>query len=223
MKLDLRDIPFYYINLDDAVERKEKTESQLKELGIKHVTRVPAIRHTYGAAGTPRSMLAALKLARSIPYGKPFVLLEDDVSVKRWDPIIDIPEDTDAFYLGISGWGRMNSHSGPFVQWERVPGSDTTLRVYNMLSGHAIMYWSDRYIDLAMRICYHAGYNIEDHVDIGFAEVQRWHNVYAFDDPYFYQTSSGGNQTVTYSPLSEQQSVECITYMKPYYLPQRVI
>mgnify|MGYP003137976874 FL=1 len=196
MKLDLRDIPFYYINLDDAVERKEKTESQLKELGIKHVTRVPAIRHTYGAAGTPRSMLAALKLARSIPYGKPFVLLEDDVSVKRWDPIIDIPEDTDAFYLGISGWGRMNSHSGPFVQWERVPGSDTTLRVYNMLSGHAIMYWSDRYIDLAMRICYHAGYNIEDHVDIGFAEVQRWHNVYAFDDPYFYQTSSGGNLSV---------------------------
>ena len=31
------------------------------------------------------------------------------------------------------------------------------------------------------------------------------------------------NQTVTYSPLSEQQSVECITYMKPFYLPQRVV
>ena len=218
MNLDLREIPFYYINLDDAVERKERTESQLKELGIKSITRVPAIRHTYGAAGTPRSMLKALELAHS---GKPFVLMEDDVAVKRWEPVIDIPDDSDAFYLGISGWGRMNSHSGPFVQWESV--DDSILRIYNMLSGHAIMYISDRYIDLAKCIAYHAGYNIEDHVDIGFAEVQRWHNVYAFDDPYFYQTSSGGNQTVTYSPLSEQQSVECITYMKPYYLPQRVI
>lgn len=218
MKLDLREVPFYYINLDDAVERKERTESQLKELEIKNITRVPAIRHTYGAAGTPRSMLKALEQAHN---GQPFVLMEDDVAVKRWEPIIEIPDDSDAFYLGISGWGRMNSHSGPFVQWENV--SDDILRVYNMLSGHAIMYISDRYIDLAKRIAYHAGYNIEDHVDIGFADVQRWHNVYAFDNPYFYQTSSGGNQTVTYSPLSEQQSVECITYMKPYYLPQRVI
>ena len=39
MNLDLREIPFYYINLDDAVERREKTESQLKELGIKSITR----------------------------------------------------------------------------------------------------------------------------------------------------------------------------------------
>ena len=115
----------------------------------------------------------------------------------------------------------MNSHSGPFVQWERV--NDSILRVYNMLSGHAVMYFSDRYIDLAMRICYHAGYNIEDHVDIGFAEVQRWHNVYALDDPYFYQTSADGNQRVTYTRLSEQDSLECISYMKQFYLPQRVI
>ena len=191
MNLDLREIPFYYINLDDAVGRRERTESQLTELGIKSITRIPAIRHTYGAAGTPRSMLKALEKAHN---GQPFVLMEDDVAVKRWEPIIEIPDDADAFYLGISGWGRMNSHSGPFVQWENV--SDEILRVYNMLSGHAIMYISDRYIDIAKRIAYHAGYNIEDHVDIGFAEVQRWHNVYAFDDPYFYQTSSGGNQTL---------------------------
>jgi hypothetical protein len=217
MNLDLREIPFYYINLDDAVERRRRVEGDLQSLGIKNIIRVDAIRHTNGAAGTPRSMLKALELAHN---GNPFVLVEDDISTKRWDPIIEIPDDSDAFYLGISGWGRMNAHSGPFVQWEKI--SDDIVRTYNMLSGHAILYVSDRYVDLAKRICYHAGYNIEDHVDIGFAEVQRWHNVYAFDDPYFYQTSSGGNQTVTYQKLSEQQSLECISYMKPFYLPQRV-
>ena len=88
MKLDLREVPFYYINLDDAVERRENTESQLKELGINNITRVPAIRHSYGAAGTPRSMQKALELAQN---GEPFVLMEDDVAVKRFDPIIEIP------------------------------------------------------------------------------------------------------------------------------------
>jgi hypothetical protein len=218
MNLDLREIPFYYINLDNAVERNNKVKADLTALGIKNIIRVDAIRHSNGAAGTPRSMLKALEQAHN---GKPFVLMEDDVAVKRWEPIIEIPDDADAFYLGISGWGRMNSHSGTFVQWEKV--SDDIVRTYNMLSGHAILYISDRYIDLAKRICYHAGYNIEDHVDIGFAEVQRWHNVYAFDDPYFYQTSSDGNQTVTYHPLSQQQSLECISYMKQFYLPQRVV
>jgi hypothetical protein len=219
MNLDLREIPFYYINLDDAVERKNKIEGHLTALGIKNFTRIDAIRHSNGAAGTPRSMMKVLEIAEKSTT--PFVLLEDDVEVKRWNPIIEIPDDADAFYLGISGWGRMNSHSGPFVQWEKV--NDTTLQIYNMLSGHAIMYISKRYIDLAKRICYNAGYNIEDHVDIGFAEVQRWHNVYAFDDPYFYQTSSEGNRTVTYHPLSKQQSLECFSYMKQFYLPQRVI
>lgn len=218
MNLDLREVPFYYINLEDAVERRNKVEADLQSLGIKSINRVDAIRHSNGAAGTPRSMLKALELAHN---GDPFVLVEDDISIKRWDPIIEFPDDADAFYLGISGWGRMNSHSGPFVQWDKV--SDEILRVYNMLSGHAILYISDRYIDLAKRICYNAGYNIEDHVDIGFAEVQRWHNIYAFDDPYFYQTSSDGNQAVTYQKLSDQQSLECISYMKQFYLPQRVV
>ena len=26
---------------------------------------------------------------------------------------IEIPDETDALYLGISSWGRMNGHSGP--------------------------------------------------------------------------------------------------------------
>ena len=198
LRLDLRDIPFYYINLDDAVERNERMKSILSELGIKNVRRISATKHETGQAGTARSMLNTIESAINpvvSPLGTPFVILEDDIAVKRWDPIIEIPENADAFYLGVSGWGRMNSHSGPFVQWEQYePG---ILQVYNMLGGHAIMYLRKRYINLVRRICLHAGYDIEDHPDIGFAEIQRWHNVYAFDDPYFFQTSSGGNERVT--------------------------
>ena len=216
MNLDLREIPFYYINLDDAVERKTRTENHLKALGIKSVNRIPAIRHNNGFAGCARTVSDFL---HQIPEG-PFVLIEDDIDVKRWDPIIEVPDDADALYLGISGWGRMNGHSGPFVQWEQV--DDNLLRVYNMLSGHAIVYLSGEWVEMARRCCHHAGYLIESYYDVQIAEVQRFFNIYALDDPYFYQTSSDGNQKVTYEKLSTQQSLECLSYVPQLFLPERI-
>jgi hypothetical protein len=223
-RYDLRDVPFYYINLDDAVERDKKMRGILNDLEIKNVRRISATRHNIGQAGTARSMLETIETAINpivSPMGTPFVVLEDDIEVKRWDPIIEVPENVDALYLGISGWGRMNGHSGPFVQWDNI--SSGLLQVYNMLGGHAIMYFRDRYIDLVRRVCLHAGYDIEDHPDIGFAEIQRWHNVYAFDDPYFYQTSSDGNQRVTYIPLTEQSTHKCKSLMPEFFLPLDLI
>jgi hypothetical protein len=216
MNLDLREIPFYYINLDDAVERKTRTENHLKALGIKSINRIPAVRHSNGFAGCARTVSDFL---HQITEG-PFVLIEDDIEVKHWDPIIEVPDDADALYLGISGWGRMNGHSGPFVQWEQV--EDNLLRVYNMLSGHAIVYLSGEWVEMARRCCHHAGYVIESYYDVQIAEVQRFFNIYALDDPYFYQTSSDGNQKVTYEKLSKQQSIECLSYIPQLFLPERI-
>lgn len=216
MNLDLREIPFYYINLDDAIERRTRTENHLKALGIKSINRIPAVRHSNGFAGCARTVSDFL---HQITEG-PFVLIEDDIEVKQWDPIIEVPDDADALYLGISGWGRMNGHSGPFVQWEQVDGN--LLRVYNMLSGHAIVYLSGEWVEMARRCCHHAGYVIESYYDVQIAEVQRFFNVYALDDPYFYQTSSDGNQKVTYEKLSTQQSLECLSYVPKLFLPERI-
>ena len=216
MKLDLREIPFYYINLARDIERKEKVENILKELGIKEFHRLDAILYSNGFAGCARTVSDFL---HQVTDG-PFVIVEDDIAIKNWNPIIEIPDDADALYLGISGWGRMNSHSGPFVQTKKV--NDTLLRVYNMLGGHAIVYLSPEWVDMCRRASYHAGYVIESYFDIQFAEVQRFFNVYAFDDPYFYQTSSDGNQKVTYEKLSDQQSLECFSYIPQLFLPERI-
>ena len=56
-----------------------------------------------------------------------------------------------------------------------------------MLATHAIMYLSDCYVDICKRISYHSGYEIENHLDIGFAEIHRYYNVYSFDSPLFRQ------------------------------------
>ena len=131
---------------------------------------------------------------------------------------IEVPKNADAVYLGVSSWGRMNGHSGPFVQYEKV--SDNFYRVYNMLGAHAILYLTEEYVRMCQRVSFHAGNVIGSYQDIGFAEIQRWFNVYTFDDPMFYQNSS---YQATVSPLTSYPTQECFNFNRNYFLPERVL
>ena len=87
----------------------------------------------------------------------PFIILEDDATPINFKPEIEIPDDADAFYLGISSWGRMNGHSGPFVQYqEDVDGE--LLRVYNMLGTHAILYLTPEFVSVCKKVALHQSY-----------------------------------------------------------------
>ena len=67
---------------------------------------------------------------------------------------------------------------------------------------------------MCSRISYH-NYEISDYQDIGFAEIQRYFNVYAFDNPIFYQTSSNG----TDQPLTSYPSIEIFQPNRSYWKP----
>ena len=86
-----------------------------------------------------------------------------------------------------------------------------------MLGTHAILYLNSEYISVCEKIAYHQ-HNINEHVDIGFTDVQKYYNVYAFNQPLFYQTSSNG----TDQKLSSYPSQECLTYQRPYWLPSQI-
>ena len=215
MNLDLRDIPVVYINMDKDVDKRERIENHIDRLGFKTKIRVPGVVHQDGArAGCALAQYNALH-----EIDPPFIILEDDATPFDYNPIISIPDDTDALYLGISSWGRMNSHSGPFVQWEYYfkEVDINLLRVYNMLGTHAILYLNSEYISVCEKIAYHQ-HNIDEHVDIGFTDVQKYYNVYAFNQPLFYQTSSNG----TDQKLSSYPSQECLTYQRPFWLPSQI-
>jgi len=212
MKLKLTELPVVYINLDDQPLRRELMEENLKKLGFKNIIRVSAFKDPIGKRGCAYSHALALEEVDS-----PFIVLEDDCLPLNFVDEIEIPDEADAVYLGISSWGRMNSHSGPCVQWEEVPGYPELLRIYNMLSAHAILYINPDYIDLCKRIAYH-GYLISDHHDIGFADIQKYYDVYAFDEPMFYQTSSNGTE----EHLSSYPSVEFMAPDRNFWLPLRI-
>jgi len=183
MKIKLTDIPVYYINLEGEDQKRKQTESMLKQLGFKYVERFNAIRHEAGRiVGCARSHHAIL----SMDIKPPFIIIEDDCAINRkFTDEVEIPDDVDALYFGISHWGRYMNHSGPYVHAKKI--NNVIMRVYNMLATHAIGYFSEEYVDICKRVAYHHGYEIENHVDIGFAEIQKLYNVYCFDDPLFRQ------------------------------------
>ena len=88
-----------------------------------------------------------------------------------------------------------------------------------MLGAHAILYLTEDYVRMCQRVSFHAGNVIESYQDIGFAEIQRWFNVYTFDDPMFYQNSS---YQATVNPLTSYPTQECFNFNRNYYLPERV-
>jgi hypothetical protein len=198
MIINLLDVPVYYINLDDDEEKRKSTETLLKRMGFRNVHRISAIFHPKGRIiGCARSHYEILKEAKP-----PFIIVEDDCALnKEFENELEIPDDADALYLGISHWGRYLNHSGPYVHYENV--NSELLRVYNMLATHAIMYLSETYVDICKRISYHYGYEVEGHLDIGFAEIHKFYNIYSFDEPLFRQyewsaVTSGKLSSVSY-------------------------
>jgi hypothetical protein len=213
MNLDLNSIPAIYINLKDDVQKNNSMKSMLSECGFKKIIRIEASKfENRHLAGCSLSHFHALTNIEP-----PFIIFEDDCLVKNFNAAIEIPDDADAFYLGISSWGRMNSHSGPCVQYENVLKYPNMVRVYNMLGAHSILYLNEEYVNLCSRISNYF-HTISDHQDIGFAEIQKYFNVYAFNDPFFYQTSSNG----TNEKLSSYPSIELIQYNKNYWKPTGV-
>ena len=116
MNLDLRKIPAIYINLQKDIEKNEYMNTMFKELEFETIIRVEASEF-------PDRHLAGCSLSHFNSLNEidpPFIIFEDDCRIKNFQPIINVPDDSDAVYLGISSWGRMNSHSGPCVQYREV-------------------------------------------------------------------------------------------------------
>ena len=189
MKIDLRKIPAVYMNLEQHTEKNEQMQSLLKECGFENIIRVEGPYRP----DNPPAGCAGAHYVGVCKIDPPFVLFEDDCELHNFKPIIEVPDNADAVYLGTSQWARYWQFSGPFVHYEKV--SDDIVRTYNMLGGHSILYLSGDYVRMCQRICYHASEIIGYNQDPGFAEVQKYFNIYSVNDPFFKQ--SGYNNAVT--------------------------
>jgi hypothetical protein len=214
MKIDLREIPAVYMNLEHHKEKNESMYSMLSSMGFKTIERIEGVLDTDNpVAGCSKAHHKALQT-----YEAPFILFEDDCVLfqENFQPIVELPDDADALYLGISSWGRMNGHDGQYIQYDEFEEHPNLLRIYNMLGGHSVVYLNDFYIEMCAKVAHHAGYVIKNYQDIGFAEIQKFFNVYSLNNPIFYQTS---NELGTKQSLTSFAMTQCMSYEHLQFYP----
>ena len=193
MNINLLELPVYYINLDREVAKRNNMEALLKRMGFSTIERVVGIEHPNPKVGCARSHHMAMANIKA-----PFILLEDDLECNDLKLNYEIPDDTQSLFLGASQWGRFLNFSGPFTTYSRV--TDEVVRVYNMLSAHAVVHLDPAYQRHLAQIAWYNGYEHLYHMDVGYAETQKYYKVYALDTPIFYQT--GYNEKVTNQRIS---------------------
>jgi len=182
MKVNILDVPVFYINLKDDLEKSKKVESSLKAAGFKRVKRFNAYKGLSKKEGCARSHQ---QLLDDLDIEGPFLVLEDDVEISRnFDPVVEFPDDADAVYLGLSSFAMNNGVTDKKIQASLV-GNDT-YRIYNMLAAHAILYLKkDYYKFLANAI--KSMIAMDRNQDNARAETMKYFNIYAPSTPLFYQ------------------------------------
>lgn len=192
MKIDLRHVTTRWINLDRAQQNASDMRDQFERLGFTNHERIPAkivpvpenippyLLKAYGThfLGCGASHIAAFESTTACPL----LILEDDASATAaFTPEIEVPDNTDAVYLGIS---HGNSRQIVFDMgngWYKVIG---------MLASHAILYVSERYRNFALATAKDAIYTKCIPIDNAFAAAQLKFNVLACPVPMFVQSDA---------------------------------
>ena len=110
MKLCLKDINYYFLTCNNPI-RKEHILQEFSDYNLIEVNPITGINKSQsGASGFIRILEKAVNLQDKCKPFQPFVVFEDDVKKYREFPItIDIPDDADILYIGLSRWGVINN------------------------------------------------------------------------------------------------------------------
>lgn len=182
----MKNINTFYINLDEAVDRKQHTDNMLKYLEIENYKRISGVKSDPYMSGLAQAHHNVL----SEGQGSPFLVLEDDARPFLYKHELDIPDNADAIFLGTGMWGGSDDKDFGIKNgliFKSVPGYPHLVRVKNALTSHAIIYVSDRYVERVKDVAMECVARKDLHFDIAFSRVQKDYYVYAVREPFFYQ------------------------------------
>lgn len=195
MTINLDNIPTHVLTLKDSAKRYETFK---QNVGTHlHVEPFYGERYPTIDEGCYKS---SYKLYHKV--WPPVLILEDDVHVtSHFSKLLNnVPDDTDALYLGTSNWGIKNNHSS-FNNFDLEKYNDEYYKISYMTTTHAILFLSNRFWQTMLNIltCNINKMPIEP-VDNHIAKIHPHFNVYAVNKPMFYQNTPG-NDTLTSHPI----------------------
>jgi len=196
----LLDVPVVFICPDHNEkyrERKEYMFDFLKKLGFKNVTMFKSRNDMYYTKCLSNALHSILLENLN---DEPLLVFEDDIELSEWahsDMQIEIPNHTDAFYLGFSRYA--GSKTDPRYSYGYNSAlisyiSDKHIKIINMLDTHAVLYISKCYKQAVidqMKIILDA--EVEMIIDVMITRIQENYNIYSYKYPFFFQTDKLGN------------------------------
>jgi hypothetical protein len=208
MIIDLRKIQTVWINLDSAVVNANAMEERFREHRFERTFRKSAcqiapppgtaepIKHYVGCAQSHIDILD------NVNYECPLLILEDDAEfTPDFHPMIDVPDNTDAVYLGISS-------GNPHYLTKRV--NKYFIRIGKILATHAILYVNPQYRKAVSDIAKIFAYKLKTPFDNGCALIQERFNVITPNKPFFVQANhrQSANQweAITARPLVDKNA-----------------
>lgn len=188
MIIDIRDLTCRWINLDSATENAKSMESLCESIGIKDNERFsarvlpspegtrPSEKHYRGVGQSHIDCLL------SVRDNLPALIFEDDVEVSEdFSHKIEVPDNTDAIYLGIShGDGR----------YRAVDVGKGIARISEVLAAHAVVYLTEKYLDAVVNIANHCIHEAYTPFDVGTYNIQKNFLVVTPHKPFFYQKAN---------------------------------
>jgi hypothetical protein len=192
MKIDFSAIPIYCLTseTDEPGIKKQHIRSQFPR--VEFVNPIIGIaKNKSGATGVMRILERGLSSQTPGNPFAPFLLIEDNVSMDReFDPV-NIPDDADILYVGISNCS-MNDHKIHYANYyESVPESPEVVRIKHMISTHGIMVCSPLAAAVLQRTMLEV-FLTDYPWDVPLAFIQPYYKVYALKRPYVYQDSHYG-------------------------------
>ena len=209
MLLDIKDITVYIISpgVDNYRTKLITVFERLINEGFKNIVFFKSVSGLNKTASLTNTVMEIFKL--ELNNDKPFIILEDDCAFFTKYDQIEVPENTDLLYLGISCWSYPHSVDTLYLPCRpaNVYNSKDTLESYNdnlvriksMTATHAILYISrefirtfiDKMTDISNKI------NNLQH-DLLFSSLHQSFNVFGLKRPMFYQDATlGGQEDVT--------------------------
>jgi hypothetical protein len=176
------------INLEKDKARLLESSNELHKVNIPF-ERFDAVNHTKGIVGCGMSHLKVLSENKKDGLFNGLLILEDDIQLTGFNSniIFDVPNNTDAVYLGISKYGfvpKINVCILDSIFFSDIDGGYK--RIYNMCSTHSIIYLSERYVDAVISTI---DFCLKNDIafDLGIASIHKNFNVITPKTPIFYQ------------------------------------
>lgn len=180
--INLLETPVHFINLDSDVEKRDRMEQMLSDLGFTNVNRFAATKSSVRTLGCAISHNSILKEMSG--ETKPFLVLEDDVAIHSVKDTVHVPQDASAYYLGSSMWGIYNGKGHKRISVSNY--NTDSYRLYNMLAAHAILYTDPSYVNFLAKAT-EFNIKVQTNQDKARGETMKYWNVYGSRVPMFYQ------------------------------------